>query len=192
MTAPITAPKRSRALVFAPVVVALGLCALFAYALLSGGDPSKVPSALIGKPAPKVALPPIPGVQAPGFSTADLGKGEVTLVNVWASWCTPCVAEHPFLMRLKQSGAARIVGVNYKDTAEAARAFLARRGNPFEAAGFDADGRAGVEWGVTKVPETFVVDANGVVVFKLTGAIDAKNLPGELLPAIEKARANGQ
>lgn len=189
----VTPANRSRGLVFIPVAIFVTLCALFLYSLYTG-DPSKIPSALIGKPAPQFTLAGVPGLQSdgaevPGMSGADLAKGEVTLVNVWASWCTPCIAEHPYLIRLRQSGAARIVGINYKDTAEAARGFLARRGNPFEAVGFDADGKAGIEWGVSKVPETFVVDHEGKVVFKLVGAINAANLSSQLLPAIEQARA---
>lgn len=189
----ITPAKRSRGLVFIPVVFFATLCALFVYALYTG-DPSKIPSALIGKPAPQFALGGVPGLKAggadvPGLSGPDLANGDVTLVNVWASWCTPCIAEHPYLMRLQQAGAARIVGINYKDSAEAARGFLSRRGNPFEAVGFDADGKAGIEWGVYGVPETFVVDHTGKVVFKLIGEINANTLSTQLLPAIEKARA---
>ncbi len=188
-----TPAKRSRGLVFIPIVAFATLCVLFVYALYTG-DPSKIPSALIGKSAPEFTLPAVPelkteGGAVPGLARADLGKGDVTLLNVWASWCPPCHVEHPFLMRLRQAGAARMVSINYKDTSEAARAFLARRGNPFEAIGFDAKGKAGIEWGVYKVPETFVVDHTGKIVFKLSGPIDARNLATELLPAIEKARA---
>ncbi|MDX2265242.1 MAG: DsbE family thiol:disulfide interchange protein [Hyphomicrobiales bacterium] len=169
----------------------VALVVLFAAALRTT-DPSAVPSALIGKPAPTVALPPIPNAPSPTGIKADALAGTVTVVNFWASWCAPCHVEHPYLMRLRQAGAARMIGVNYKDTPEAARAFLERRGNPFHAVGFDPDGRAGFEWGVTKVPETFVVDRRGVVIFKLSGAIDADNLADGLLPAIEKARAAPQ
>ncbi len=188
-----TPPKRSRGLVFLPVAVFATLCVLFVYALYTG-DPSKIPSALVGKQVPEFSLPGIPNVTTeagalPGLSGADLANGDVTVVNVWASWCTPCHAEHPFLMRLRQAGVARMVGVNYKDTADGARMFLARRGNPFEAVGFDVEGKAGIEWGISKVPETFIVDHTGKIVYNLSGAINANNMANDLLPAIEKARA---
>lgn len=180
-----------------PVALFALLGAVFVAALYSG-DPSRVPSALIGKPAPEFSLPPVEGAQtadgrpAPGLSRADFGtpaaKGEVTLVNVWASWCVPCHMEQPLLMKLKQAGAARMVGILYRDSDMNGRSFLGRYGNPFEAIGWDASGKAGIEWGVYKVPETFIVDASGKIVYKLSGPITEENLAGELLPAIEAAR----
>jgi cytochrome c biogenesis protein CcmG/thiol:disulfide interchange protein DsbE len=176
-----------------PVTIFVLLAGLFLYALNSG-DPSRVPSALVGKPAPEFSLAPVEGLTTggapvPGFSRADLARGEVSLVNVWASWCTPCLAEHPLLMRLKRSGAVRIYGLNYKDAPHAARAFINRHGNPFDAVGADANGLAAINWGVYKVPETFVVDGAGRIVFKLVGPLDETNLREEVMPAIEAARA---
>jgi len=186
-------PGRTRGLiVLIPLLAFLGLAILFAFSLHSG-DPSKIPSPLIGKPAPQTDLPPVPGlrddgVQLPGFDSANLSSGRVHVVNVWASWCAPCRLEHEYLMQLRdlRPGAA-LYGVNYKDTPEAAARFIRQLGNPFDAVGEDQRGRAGVEWGVTGVPETFVVDGDGTIIYKLVGPIDEENLRKELLPAIDGA-----
>lgn len=179
-------------IVLIPLLAFIGLAILFAFSLHSG-DPSRIPSPLIGKPAPKTDLPPVPGLrvdgeQLPGFDSADLSNGTVHVVNVWASWCAPCRVEHEYLMQLRElrPGAA-LYGINYKDTPEDAARFISQLGNPFDAVGEDQRGRAGVEWGVTGVPETFVVDGDGTIIHKLTGPIDAENLESELLPAIDGA-----
>jgi cytochrome c biogenesis protein CcmG, thiol:disulfide interchange protein DsbE len=184
---------RTRGLiVLIPLLVFIGLALLFAFSLNSG-DPSKIPSPLIGKPAPQTDLPPVPGlrdgdVQLPGFNRANLSSGRVHVVNVWASWCAPCRLEHEYLMQLRdlRPGAA-LYGINYKDTPEAAARFIRQLGNPFDAVGEDQRGRAGVEWGVTGVPETFIVDGDGIIIHKITGQITAENLRDELLPAIDGA-----
>ena len=179
-------------IVMIPLLIFIGLALLFAFSL-SSGDPSKIPSPLIGKPAPQTDLPPVPGLrgngeQLPGFEHAELANGTVHVVNIWASWCAPCRVEHEYLMELRdlRPGAA-LYGINYKDSPEAAARFIRQLGNPFDAVGEDQRGRAGVEWGVTGVPETFVVDGDGIIIHKLTGAIDADNLRDELLPAIDGA-----
>jgi cytochrome c biogenesis protein CcmG, thiol:disulfide interchange protein DsbE len=182
---------RRRWLASFPLMIFAGLAALFMLRLGSG-DPSKVPSALIGKPAPATELPPIEGLTrdgqaVPGLSAESL-KGEVTIVNVWASWCAPCHEEAPLLDQLSQQARVRLAGINYKDQPENARRFLGRYGNPFFAVGADASGRASIEWGVYGVPETFVLDRNGMIVFKLVGPITAQNLTSTLMPAIERAR----
>jgi len=186
-------PGRTRGLiVLIPLLVFLGLAILFAFSLHSG-DPSKIPSPLIGNPAPQTDLPPVPGlrdngVQLPGFDSANLSSGRVHVVNVWASWCAPCRLEHEHLMALRdlRPGAA-LYGINYKDTPQAAARFIRQLGNPFDAVGEDQRGRAGVEWGVTGVPETFVVDGDGIIIHKITGQITAENLRDELVPAIDGA-----
>ncbi len=179
-------------IVLIPLLIFIGLAILFAFSLHSG-DPSKIPSPLIGKSAPQTDLPPVPGLgangeQLPGFDSADLTNGRVHVVNIWASWCAPCRLEHEYLMQLRdlRPGAA-IYGINYKDTPEAAARFIRQLGNPFDAVGEDQRGRAGVEWGVTGVPETFVVDGDGTIIHKITGQITEENLRGELLPAIDGA-----
>jgi cytochrome c biogenesis protein CcmG, thiol:disulfide interchange protein DsbE len=147
---------RARLIVFIPLAFFLALAALFLVRLGSGDDPARVPSALIGHPVPDVSLPPVPGLERdgkplPGLNAADL-RGAVSVVNVWSSWCVPCRDEAPLLMQLAEDRRIRIVGINYKDQPENARRFLGRFGNPFAAAGADANGRAAIEWGVYGVP----------------------------------------
>jgi len=182
--------KRRNILVLLPLVFFIGLAALF-YIGLGSGDPSKLPSALIGKPVPATELPPIPGLArngqpVPGIN-ADTFKGKVTLLNVWASWCVPCHEEAPLLDRLSKDGRFQLVGINYKDAADNARRFLNRYGNPFAASGQDASGRASIDWGVYGVPETFVITRDGRIAYKLVGPITEANLKSALMPAIEKA-----
>ena len=187
ITGEAAAPRRRSFLAFLPLVIFAGLVVVFLIGLR--GDPQKLPSALIGKPAPQVALPPVEGVDRPGLTTAAL-QGQVTLVNVFASWCIPCHEEHPFLMELAKDSRFRLAGINQKDQPENARRFLGRYGNPFAAVGADANGRASIEWGVYGVPETFVVDRAGRITFKLVGPITPQNLETQLKPALERAAAN--
>ncbi len=186
-------PARRRLLVLMPLAVFLALAALFFFRLGSG-DPSRIPSALIGRPAPNTNLAAVPGLNArdgtpmPGIAAADF-KGAVTLVNVWASWCVPCHDEAPLLETLSADKRIRIVGINYKDQPDNARRFLGRYGNPFVAAGADPNGRASMEWGVYGVPETFIVGRDGNVAYKLVGPITVVNLARVIKPEIEKALA---
>jgi cytochrome c biogenesis protein CcmG/thiol:disulfide interchange protein DsbE len=173
------------ALLLLPLVALAGLVAVFA--LNMDRDPSFVQSVLIDKPAPEFSLAPVAGIASRGFDTASL-KGQVTVVNVFASWCIPCRDEHPLLVTLKQQTGVRLVGINQKDAPENARAFLTELGNPYDAIGADSNGRASIEWGVYGVPETFVVDAAGIVRFKHIGPINPQSLQTEVLPAIERAR----
>lgn len=187
------APKRGFGWVLAPVLVFAALAAVFAFALKTG-DPSKLPSALIGKPVPATAFPPLDGLvegarPVPGFTSADLAKGKVTIVNFWASWCIPCVEEHPLLATLKSRAGVDLFGVSYKDSTANARQFIARYGNPFTALGVDSSGRAAIEWGVYGMPETFVVDGKGRIAYKQVGPITPKSIETQMLPAIEKAKA---
>jgi cytochrome c biogenesis protein CcmG/thiol:disulfide interchange protein DsbE len=191
MTAlPGTPPRGRRILVLLPLALFLALTALFLVRLFSG-DPGRIPSALIGHPAPATDLPPVPGLERdgkaiPGIAAADF-RSQVTLVNVWASWCIPCHDEAPLLLGLAGDARIRVVGINYKDQPDNARRFLNRYGNPFAAAGADQNGRAAIEWGVYGVPETFLVGRDGRIAYKLVGPISAENLVKELKPAIEKA-----
>jgi cytochrome c biogenesis protein CcmG/thiol:disulfide interchange protein DsbE len=185
---------RRRAMVLAPLVVFLALIALFLIRLYAG-DPSRIPSALIGHPAPQTNLASVAGLErsgapVPGIDSASF-KGAVTVVNVWASWCVPCHDEAPLLMQLAQDSRLRLIGINYKDEPDNARRFLGRYGNPFAAAGADLNGRAGIDWGVYGVPETFVVGRDARIAYKLVGPITADNLNTVLKPEIEKALAAG-
>ena len=185
-------PRRRRLLMLAPLVVFLGLAGLFLYRL-GTGDPSTIPSALIGHPAPPTPLPPVAGLERNGASVPGLDpaifKGAVTVVNVFASWCVPCRDEAPLLLRLAQDNRVRLIGINYKDQAGNARRFLGAFGNPYAAAGADENGRAGIEWGVYGVPETFVVGRDARIAYKLVGPITAENFSTVLMPQIEKALA---
>ncbi len=183
---------RRRALVLLPLLLFLALAGLFLFRLFAG-DPSIIPSALIGHPAPQTALPPVAGLERdgaplPGLDPANF-KGAVTVVNVWASWCVPCRDEAPLLVQLAQDSRFRLVGINYKDEAENARRFLAHFGNPFAAAGADESGRAGIEWGVYGVPETFVVGRDAKIAYKMVGPITPDNIDSVLKPQIERALA---
>jgi cytochrome c biogenesis protein CcmG/thiol:disulfide interchange protein DsbE len=182
--------KKRNVFVLLPLIAFLGLTALF-FVRLGAGDASRLPSALIGHPAPKTELPPLAGVERdgkaiPGLSTADF-EGQVTLVNVWASWCIPCRDEVPYLEQLSKDKRIRLVGINYKDAATDARRFLARFGNPFSASGVDSNGRTSIDWGVYGVPENFLIGRDGRIAYKLVGPITAENLVKELTPEIEKA-----
>jgi cytochrome c biogenesis protein CcmG, thiol:disulfide interchange protein DsbE len=184
--------RRRRALVLLPLLLFLALAALFLFRLFAG-DPSLIPSALIGQPAPQTALPAVAGLDRngtplPGLDPANF-KGAVTVVNVWASWCVPCRDEAPLLLQLSQDNRFRLVGINYKDQADNARRFLSRFGNPFAAAGADESGRAGIEWGVYGVPETFIVGRDGKIAYKLVGPITEDNMNSVLKPQIDKALA---
>ncbi len=168
-----------------PLAVLVALLGVFA--LNIDRDPSLIQSVLIDKPAPQFALPAVDGAGVPGFDTAALG-GEVTVVNVFASWCVPCRAEHPVLEALKTETGVRLFGMNQKDAPENAVAFLTELGNPYDAIGADAAGRTSIDWGVYGVPETFIVDAGGVIRFKHVGPLSMDDLAREIIPAIEKAK----
>ncbi|MGA8614492.1 MAG: DsbE family thiol:disulfide interchange protein [Xanthobacteraceae bacterium] len=185
---------RRRIVVLVPLLVFLALAVLFLFRL-SSGDPSIIPSALIGHPAPQTSLPPIAGLDrdgapVPGLDAASF-EGAVTVVNVWASWCVPCHDEAPLLMQLAKDNRVRLVGINYKDDPSNARRFLGLYGDPFAAAGADESGRAAIEWGVYGVPETFVVGRNARIAYKLVGPITPENFSSLLKPQIEKALAAG-
>jgi cytochrome c biogenesis protein CcmG, thiol:disulfide interchange protein DsbE len=175
------APARGRWLYRLPAIVFVGLALLFLVRLLSGGDPSRVPSVLIGRPVPALSLPPVDGLLAagrpvPGIDSAEL-KGRVTVINIWASWCAPCRDEHPLLMELARDPAIRLVGINQKDNPENARRFLGQFGNPFAAVGADGNGRASIDLGVYGVPETFIVGPDGTIRHKQIGPLSPDTLP---------------
>ncbi len=193
MSGPATsdAPRQGRRwLVALPLIVFTALAGLFLLRL-HGGDPSKIPSALIGRPAPQTALPALDGlvnngVPIPGLDPAAF-KGKVSIVNVWASWCVPCHDEAPLLTALAKDKRLQIVGINYKDSPDNARRFLGRYGNPFGMVGVDSSGRGSIEWGVYGVPETFVVGREGTILYKMVGPVTPANIDRVLKVEIEKA-----
>ncbi len=173
-----------RLLMAAPLVFFALIAALLGWRLWSGGDPSIVPSALVGRKAPALVLPPLEGLKradgasSPGLTQFLIGDGTPVVVNFWASWCGPCRIEHPQLMRLAQEGRIRLLGVNYKDVAENARRFLGQLGDPFVAVGVDRDGATAVNWGVYGVPETFIVDGAGIIRYRHVGPLTEEALRG--------------
>lgn len=180
------APARWRALVL-PMLLFLALVTLLALGL--GRDPRLVPSPLIGKPVPEFALAPMQGRTA-GLASADL-YGQVSLVNVFASWCAACRDEHPLLMALAAENEIPIHGLNYKDRPEDAATWLDALGDPYTRTGADLDGRVGIDWGVYGVPETFLIDAQGRIVFKQIGPISADLLAQKILP-LARSLANNE
>jgi cytochrome c biogenesis protein CcmG/thiol:disulfide interchange protein DsbE len=177
-----------------PLLAIAVLAALFWFRL-GDRDPSRIPSALIGRDAPQTTLPPLAGLTrdnapVPGLDPAAF-KGKVSLVNVWASWCVPCHEEAPLLTALSADKRLQIVGINYKDTPDNARRFLGRYGNPFSIVGADSNGRAAIEWGVYGVPETFIVGRDGKIAYKLIGAVTPENIGTVLKTEIEKALKAG-
>ena len=174
-----------RLLYILPVLVFLGL-GWFLYASLRPPAPAAMPSALLDKPAPALTLPALDG-QTVGLRPSDLAGGNrVTLVNLFASWCIPCREEAPALAELARARGVRLIGIAYKDKPDAARAFLDQYGNPFDRVGLDADGRAGIEWGISGVPETFVIDRHGIVRGRF-GPLTPDGLVIDMLPAIARA-----
>jgi cytochrome c biogenesis protein CcmG, thiol:disulfide interchange protein DsbE len=184
-------PPRRSWLVVLPLVGFVALAGIFLLRL-HGDDPSKIPSALIGHPAPPTALPPlqdlvVDGTPLPGLDPAML-KGKVSIVNVWASWCIPCREEAPLLTELAGDKRLQLIGINYKDAPDNARRFLGRYGNPFGIVGVDGNGRASIEWGVYGVPESFVVGREGTIVYKLVGPVTPDNIDafkGEIEKALQ-------
>jgi len=172
-----------------PLAIFALMAIMLSFALRSG-DPSRLPSVLVGKPAPAYDFPPLDGLsrdgrQVPGFARGDRTHGAPTVVNFFASWCTPCLQEHPVLKKLKADTGVRMVGINYKDRAPGGLRFLTRLGNPFDLVGTDNDGRGALEWGVYGMPETFILDGKGNIVYKHVGPIGEVDLQQKIIPVIK-------
>ena len=179
--------SRRRLVLFLPLAFFLALALLF-FSQLGVRDPSKLPSVLINKSVPNFALPQLEHLPGDGLSDEKLAEG-VHILNVWASWCASCRYEHPFLARLALKTGAKLYGLNYKDTAKNGRRFLARYGNPYTAVGMDKNGRAGIEWGVYGVPETYIIDRQGRIRFKQIGPLFPDLVADKIVPVIRKLRA---
>jgi cytochrome c biogenesis protein CcmG, thiol:disulfide interchange protein DsbE len=182
-------PRRRNLLALAPLLIFGALAALF-FARLFAGDAARIPSALIGQSAPPLDLPALDG--GAGLKDSDLRQGHVSVINIFASWCLPCHEEHAVLLDLAADKAlaakgVRLIGVAQKDDPENVRRFLGAKGNPYASIGVDRDGRAGIDWGVYGVPETFIVKGDGAIAFKLVGPISAETLASVVRPQIEKA-----
>lgn len=170
-----------------PLFVFLGLVVFLGIGLTL--DPREVPSPFIGKPAPSFSLPQV-GDPAKILANQDF-TGQVSLLNVWASWCVSCRQEHPLLVDLARKNIVPIYGLDYKDEREAALGWLNKLGNPYVASAFDEDGRVGIDFGVYGVPETFVIDKKGIIRYKLTGPLTREVLDETLLPLIRNLQQEG-
>ena len=189
MTDQAESPPRAGVGRFVPLLLVLALFSMFGGYLIAttffGYQRDVLPSTLIGRPAPVADLPPlIDGGE--GISAAVLQAEGVKLVNIWASWCGPCRVEHPFLMEIAAAGVT-VHGINHRDDPANARAFLDELGNPFTAIGVDRNGRASVDWGVYGVPETFVLNGAGEIVYKHVGPIHVQDMESRIWPAIREA-----
>jgi cytochrome c biogenesis protein CcmG/thiol:disulfide interchange protein DsbE len=176
-----------------PLLIFAVLAGLFWYAL-HAGDPSLLPSPLIGKPVPEFTLPPIEGLSAddaavPGFASGDLAQGEPTIVNVFASWCVECQVEHPLLLALGKQPGIRLYGIDYKDDQASARRFLGRYGNPYAKVGADASGRVAIDFGVYGVPETYVVTGDGKIAYRHVGPLTERAINDKILPLLTPQRS---
>jgi cytochrome c biogenesis protein CcmG/thiol:disulfide interchange protein DsbE len=175
---------RRRMLMMLPIGIFSGLLVALGWGL--GRNAQVIPSALIGKPVPAFGLPPVQG-RTLGLSSADL-KGEVSLVNVFASWCTACREEHPVFMELRRNDVVPVHGINYKDRPSDAAKWLNTMGDPYTRTGADLNGRVSIDWGVYGVPETFVVDAEGRIAFKHVGAVTPEVYRDRVAPVIQRLR----
>ena len=158
------------------------IAGILAWQLLTG-TPDKIPSALIDKPVPQFELPPIPG-WGKGLTNSDIEEGGISLVNVFASWCGPCRVEHPLLMEIAKENSIPIWGLNYKDQKEDSRKWLNEFGDPYKQIGWDITGRVGINWGVYGVPETFVIDDRGRIIYKHIGLLSPKDWKEKIVPLI--------
>ena len=177
---------------FIPLIIAMIILGAGYWGLNPDRNPNAIPSVLISQPAPEFDLPAVPGLERPGLSKADLmGRSDPAVVNVFASWCVPCRAEHKVLTRLAREQGFDLMGINYKDKTEDAVRWLSELGNPYVRIGQDLSGRAGIEWGISGVPETFIVDGDGTVVWRYVGPIATEASQNELRAALAEARGQG-
>jgi len=181
--------KTNRLLFLLPLLMLAILAGFFGWSLLAGRDPQSIGSPLVGRAAPHLAAPSLREGQPP-LDDALLHTGKPVLVNFFASWCAPCLAEHPLMSRLAQREGVTIIGVAWKNKPDEARAWLARLGDPFKAVGYDLDGRMALDWGLSGVPETFLIDGQGIVRLHVRAPIGEQDLD-RLLPLLKAGPGSG-
>jgi len=173
----------SRALYLLPLLTLVIMAGFFGWSLLSGRDPASIGSVIVNRPAPPLAAPALREGE-PALTSDLLKTGKPVLLNFFASWCTPCLAEHPLLLRLKEREGVTIIGIAWKNKPEEARAWLKKLGDPFAYAGTDYDGKLSLDWGLSGVPETYLIDANGIVRLHYHAPITEKDLKDTILPLL--------
>lgn len=179
-----------RILAFAPLVIAVIFGGFFLWGLNPNRYPSEIPSVLIEQPAPEFELAAVEGLETPGLSRADLtGHDRPIVLNVFASWCVPCRAEHTVLTNLVERDGIRLFGINYKDKPKDAVRWLANLGNPYERIGSDLNGRIGIEWGISGVPESFIIGTDGTVLFRYVGPVVGDEAIAKFREALTQAGA---
>lgn len=174
-----------------PLGFFIALCAVFLFHLFDKTPSGHVPSALIDRPAPALSLTPIDGIDTPLLTDTVMGDS-VVILNVWASWCPPCRAEHPQIIKIGEMEGVTLVGINQKDKAEKATRFLDQLGNPYDYLGADIQGKVSLQYGVYGLPETFVIDKNGIIRAKFVGGIMPEILKNDVSPLIRKLRREAQ
>ncbi|MEH6629192.1 MAG: DsbE family thiol:disulfide interchange protein [Halopseudomonas aestusnigri] len=182
---------KRKAIFALPLLITVVIFGYFFWALTKPGrDPKILPSVLIDKPAPEFDLKALVNLGVPGFARKDLtSNGKVSVVNIFASWCIPCLVEHPDMVKLGQRDDINLYGINYRDKPEDGLAWLNKNGNPYHRVGRDPKSRAGIDWGVYGVPETFIVDASGTIRYKHVGPLNTGDLEDTILPIIESLQA---
>ena len=175
-----------RLLFLLPVLIFVVVAGYFLWGLAPDRDPKDIPSVMVDKPTPSFDLAAVPGLGLPGLATGDLTKGQVVMVNFFASWCVPCRAEHPVIEKLAKEHGVTVYGLNYKDKPEDARLWLAELGNPYARIGADRKGRTAIDFGVSGVPETYLIDGEGVIRYQYIGPIVPLDLEEKILPILEE------
>ena len=178
---------KSRLLFLLPLATLLVLAGFFGWSLLSGRDPASIGSAVVNRPAPPLAAPALRDGE-PALTDALLRSGKPVLINFFASWCAPCLAEHPLLLRLREREGATIIGIAWKNKPDEARAWLKKLGDPFRYAGVDPEGKLSLDWGLSGVPETYLVDGDGIVRLHYRRAINERDVTESILPLLRGAK----
>lgn len=175
---------KSRALFLLPLAMLLIMAGFFAWSMVAGRDPASIGSAVVNRPAPPFAAPALREGEPP-LTDALLKTGKPVLINFFASWCAPCLAEHPLLLRLKEREGATIIGIAWKNKPDEARAWLRKLGDPFRYAGTDFEGKLALDWGLSGVPETYLVDGQGTVRLHYRRAINERDVTESILPLLK-------